>query len=249
MESEELRKIAVRAVKEASEELRKRYGEESLLEVVGEHEGDVSRRADKLSEEIVIKKLEEEGVKALVVSEESKPKGDGDLVALLDPLDGSTNYVLGIPWCSVSLAFYRKGSNLLSPLSGAVANIWKGDIYSFSEMDAFVNESRISDMKVNNKLNVIYLYLDNPNEVREINDLLNKFGKVKIRSLGSSSLDIIMVSLGKGVAFIDLRGKLRNVDIASSLGFAMKSKLEIEIDGGYVIEKMQKINKVLIYRK
>jgi myo-inositol-1(or 4)-monophosphatase len=44
----------------------------------------------------------------------------------LDPVDGTTNYASGLPWCSVSLAL----ADGQGPLAGVVADPWRDEIFS-----------------------------------------------------------------------------------------------------------------------
>ncbi|WP_054852974.1 hypothetical protein [Vulcanisaeta distributa] len=54
----------------------------------------------------------------------------------------------------------------------------------------------------------------------------DRFGKFKIRSLGAASLEMVMASMGRFLAFMDLRNRLRIFDIA----------------GAYVISRAMKVN-------
>ncbi|MCC6052460.1 MAG: hypothetical protein LM585_04415, partial [Fervidicoccaceae archaeon] len=64
-------------------------------------------KADLLAENYIVNQLKELGFKGKIVTEETGviEVGDSDLIAIIDPLDGSINYSLGIPWFSISIAF------------------------------------------------------------------------------------------------------------------------------------------------
>jgi len=79
-----------------------------------------------------------------------------------------------------------------------------------------------------------------------------KLGRPKIRSLGSASLDIIYTSIGRFKAFIDLRGRLRNVDVAAAIGFAREVGAYIIDDrGGHVempLDRLSNIGSIVVTR-
>ena len=58
-------------------------------------------RSDLTADAAALGVLTEAGV--AVLSEESGSRGEGDLVVVVDPLDGSTNASRGVPWFAVSL--------------------------------------------------------------------------------------------------------------------------------------------------
>ncbi|WP_054852973.1 inositol monophosphatase family protein [Vulcanisaeta distributa] len=77
---------------------------------------DVSRRIDLEVEDMIIKDIEKEGLRAVISTEERGvvKVGDGDpeYAFVVDPLDGSLNFVLGIPFYSISIAAGKYGNPL-----------------------------------------------------------------------------------------------------------------------------------------
>ncbi len=96
---------------------------------------DVSRRIDLEVEDIIIKGIEEEGLRAVINTEERGlvRVGDGEpeYAFIIDPLDGSLNFVLGIPFYSISIAAGKYGNPLrFSDLTdGIVYYIAKDTLY------------------------------------------------------------------------------------------------------------------------
>ncbi|EWG06916.1 MAG: extragenic suppressor protein suhB [Candidatus Aramenus sulfurataquae] len=199
------------------QEIRNQSG---LDRVIGRHGDDVTRVVDKKSEEYVFQLLNETGYKFLFVSEESGVVRQGDdyeFVALIDPLDGSTNFVSGIPWSSVSIALYKRGErDFNKSFAGVVANVFTGDVYSYYNGRSYVNGVEVTEPKKGS--NVVLGYFTK-RDLDKALKMLNNVEKVKIRSLGSASLDMILVCLGKAYLYFDVRNKLRNIDIAASTGF------------------------------
>ncbi len=212
--------VLLRIGRDAANFIREMRDERGIDEVIGKHGDDVTRVVDKRSEENVFQLLNETGYKFLFVSEESgvvKQSSDYDFVALIDPLDGSTNFVSGIPWSSVSIALYRRGErDFNKSFAGIVANVFTGDVYTYYNNKSYVNGVEVRQPKEIS--NVVLAYFTKKDLDKALN-ILNKVERVKIRSLGSASLDMILVCLRKAYLYFDVRNKLRNIDIAASTGF------------------------------
>ncbi|MEM8923798.1 MAG: inositol monophosphatase [Actinomycetota bacterium] len=76
---------------------------------------------DVVADEIMIDGLHRAGFR--VLSEESGLTGDGDLVVVVDPIDGSTNASKALPWYATSLC----AVDAEGPLVADVANLATGD--------------------------------------------------------------------------------------------------------------------------
>ncbi len=148
----------------------------------------------------------------------------------MDPLDGSVNYLLGMPWCSVSLALAKldkenKMACLGDVIVGVIASIVDGKLYSFIHgIGCFIGFQKA---KVLNPQVKLILGYSNVPEWHYIVDSLRKMQRERlaVRQFGCASLEIIYVGLGIAKVFIDLRAKLRNVDVAAALGFVRELKV------------------------
>ncbi len=101
---------------EAGKILRKMYTDNSAVSLQkGKDYYDVVSKADLMSEERILKILKKTAPGVNILSEE---KGFIDQNApdtiVIDPLDGSSNFLLGIPHFSVSMAYVRGGEILAS---------------------------------------------------------------------------------------------------------------------------------------
>ncbi len=217
-EYEELRRIAVRVAGQAAGLLRDYACIESFAESVrGE-----TIRADLEAESFIVDLLRSEGVRYRIVSEEAGVlDGTSDIAVLVDPLDGSKNYSNCIPWSSVSIAFVEAvGGGRGVPVAGAVAPVFYGDVISFSYGGGcWLGGARIEPARPPSRF--IYVYIEHPEAAERIARLVAALrGGFKIRSLGSAALEVAYTGLGRGYAFVDLRSKLRNIDLAAALGVA-----------------------------
>ena len=247
-----MRKELVKVAKEVMSFLYEEKDKSGIGKVIGKHGNDVTRVIDKESEELIFDRLSHLGYKFMFVSEESGVVSNGnyDYIAVIDPLDGSTNYIQGIPWSSVSIAVYRKDSNdMLSSIAGVVGSIFTKKVYSYDEVNSYVDDEVISQVLPPDKL--ILLAYFSRSKLLYIKNFLDGINKeYKLRSLGSASLDMILVCYGKASMYFDVRGKLRNVDIASSSNFCKRlgiktvdSKLE-ELKIG--IRKVEEIKEAIV---
>lgn len=245
---EELIKVA----KEVMDFLYEERDKQGIGRVIGKHGNDVTRVIDKKSEELIFDRLSNIGYKFMFVSEESGTVSNGDYeyIAVIDPLDGSTNYIQGIPWSSVSIAVYKRYSDdMLSSIAGVVGSIFTKKIYSYDEAYSYVDGEIVKDISPPDKL-IILAYFSR-SKLLFIKNFLDEIKtEYKIRSLGSASLDMILVCTGKATIYFDVRGKLRNVDIASSSNFCKRvgikpvnSKNE-ELNVG--ISKVEEISEAIV---
>ena len=223
-----MREELVRITKEIISFLYEEKDKSDIDKIIGKHDNDVTRVIDKKSEELIFDRLSNLGYKFMFVSEESGivSKGDYEYIAVIDPLDGSTNYIYGIPWSAVSIAVYKKDSNdMLSSIAGAVGNIFTKKIYSYDELNSYIDDKIFSQVSPPDRP-IILAYFS----TSKLPYLKNFFEGIKrdykVRSLGSASLDIILVCSGKATMYLDVRGELRNVDIAASSNFCKRLRIK-----------------------
>lgn len=210
---EDLRRVAVRISSEAAALLRDHACEWEYTRGLGGE----TIAADKLAEDYIIDALRGENLRVRGISEERGYFGDGDLIVIIDPLDGSSNYSNCISWASVSIAF-STSLRLVDVIAGSVAPVFFGNPLSFSKgHGCFDGGSRVE--RSERHVNMIFAYAEDPLRAAEIVSFARSLGgNVKIRGLGSAALEIAYVALGKALLFVDARSRLRNVDVAASIG-------------------------------
>jgi len=228
---EDLRRVAVRISSETASLLRDHACSQEYTQGVGGE----AIVADKLAEDYILDSLRGEGLRVRGVSEERGYFGEGDLVVVIDPLDGSSNYSNCISWASVSLAF-ALGNRLGDVVAGSVAPVFFGNPLSFSKgRGCYEGGVRVTRSKGNTRM--IFAYAEDPviasKVVKFIKDL---GGDIKIRGLGSASLEIAYVALGRALLFVDTRSRLRNVDVAASVGMVRECGGEVYSSSGELLE-------------
>ncbi len=190
---------------------------------------------DKLAEKVVVDSLSERIGGFTLISEEAgmvKVNGGGNLVAVLDPIDGSTNASRGFPIYSTSLAL-AEGYSLSDVVAGGVIDFPKGDVYYAARgVGAFLNGRRItvSKIKVLSE-SVITLDVSAKGKAFKYLSLLSPIVEkaYSVRSLGSNAIHLCMVASGVFDAFIDLRSVLRAIDASAGI-------LIVKEAGGVVID-------------
>ena len=191
-----------RACMKASKVLIRDFGEIEKLQVSEKGPGDFVTASDKRVEKIIINELNVENSKYSVLSEEI-----GELIGknkekrwIIDPIDGTTNFLNGLPHFAISIAYEEKGEIL----SGIVFDPIKNEMF-FAEkgQGAYLNNIRT---RVSNKSDFknSLLVTGGPRYTSNIKDKvfkeyieLAKEVRPPIRKSGSAALDLAYVAAGR----------------------------------------------------
>lgn len=213
------------------------YSTAESSEIVGKGAGgDKTKKIDKVAEDLIIssiEKIEKSGESIYLISEEIGEKiigkkGEGMNFIFADPIDGSNNAALGIPFFCVSLAFSR--TRYLRDVEAAyVKNIFGDCFYAVKGGGAFLQDKKGAERKihVSDKDEIEFLGVStskNKAEIEKISVVLNH--AKHLRSLGSTALSLCYVACGSLNAYVDFR-KVRILDITAA-------KLIVEEAGGVV---------------
>lgn len=101
--------IAIRAAREAGKMLLRYYSRRDLLAVAEKSENDFVSEADQVAEETILAIIHRAYPDHAVLAEEAGGTGEGDYQWIIDPLDGTTNFLHGFPQFAVSIALRHKG--------------------------------------------------------------------------------------------------------------------------------------------
>ena len=179
--------IMIKASQKASKNLIRDFGELEKLQVSVKGPSDFVSNADTKAEKIIIEELSKAKKNYSIISEEdgSKINQDTNNVWIIDPIDGTTNFLHGVPHFAISIAL--KTNNEI--VSGLIYDPIKDELfYAEKNNGAFFNNHRI---KVSNK--------------KEINNCLFATGgkdedkkiDLNIRKSGSAALDMAYVASGR----------------------------------------------------
>ena len=108
--------VMVRAAQKAARPLRRDFGEVENLQVSRKGPADFVTRADRRTEEILREELRRARPGFGFVLEEGEDEaGDGEHAWIIDPVDGTTNFIHGIPHFAMSVAL-RRGRDIVAAL-------------------------------------------------------------------------------------------------------------------------------------
>lgn len=177
--------------------------------------------ADLESEKLLISGLSKILPQATFLAEESgKSAGDGEFCWVIDPLDGTTNFVQGLPYFCVSVALTKNSV----PVLGVVYNPLSDELFAAQQgVGAFLNRAPIStstrdDMK-KCFFGVSFSYHTSDDYQRSWKAARLIRGKsFSMRHMGSAALDLAHVACGRldGTFF----EKLHWWDVAAGLCIA-----------------------------
>jgi myo-inositol-1(or 4)-monophosphatase len=138
---------------EAGEILLKYQKRRQELAITDKGAGGIASEADEHSEKYILDSIKEKYPKHYILSEEDYASSkktcfteamNEDLAWVIDPLDGTNNFVNGIPIYAVSIAVLHKGM----PIVGVVYNPTSGECFLASEGEgAFLIDFRINPFK------------------------------------------------------------------------------------------------------
>lgn len=210
-----------RAAQEAGRSLARDFGEVEKLQVSKKGPSDFVSRADIRSEEIIIDKLKYARPEFGILGEESgeTPSRDGRHRWIIDPLDGTSNFLHGIPhWCiSIALECDKE------IIAGLIYDPIRGEIFMAEKgQGAFMNNSR---MRVSGRknLNDAMVCTGNPSfgaSPQEFKIFMTELGAVMphvagIRRMGAAALDIAYVASGRYEGFWE--HNLKPWDVAAGI--------------------------------
>ena len=135
---------AIQIVKDAGKLLVDRFDDEKQVSYKGKN--DLVTDVDKLVEEQIIKSLRNTFSGCGIVAEESEPiAAHTDMTWIIDPLDGTSNYVNGIPFFSINLALIAGNEVVLGMTFDPIRNEL---FHAIKSEQAYLNEKLI---QVSNK--------------------------------------------------------------------------------------------------
>ena len=134
--------IMIKASERASKVLIRDFGEIENLQVSRKGPKDFVTNADIKAEKIIIEELKKARPKFSIISEEngSEYNDDTDNTWVIDPIDGTVNFLHGIPHFAISIGLMSKNEII----SGLIFDPIKDELF-YAEKDngAFFNNQRI----------------------------------------------------------------------------------------------------------
>ena len=195
--------IAIKACEKASKKLIRDFGEIEKLQVSSKGPTDFVTNADIKTEKTIIEELKKAKPYYSILSEENglEQNKDKNNTWIIDPIDGTVNFLHGVPHFAISIGLKCDNEILL----GVVYDPIKDELfYAEKNNGAFLNNQKIRVSK-RNKINEC-LFASSGNE-KNLN--------IPYRKSGSATLDMAYVAAGRFDGFF--QKNLNIWDIAAGI--------------------------------
>ncbi|WP_439271469.1 inositol monophosphatase family protein [Pseudochrobactrum sp. HB0163] len=224
--------VMVQAAIKAGRSLARDFGEVQNLQVSLKGPGDYVSQADRKAEDIIFSELRRARPDySFLMEERGAVEGaDSQHRWIVDPLDGTTNFLHGIPVFAVSIALERQGQIV----AGVIYNPASDELFTAERGGgAFLNDRRLrvaargklSDAIITNGMP----HLGRGKHGHYLVELRNVMGEAAgIRALGAASLELAYVAAGRVDGYWD--EPLSPWDMAAGI-------LMVREAGGFVSDK------------
>ena len=174
----------IKACEKASKIIIRDFGEIENLQVTKKGPKDFVTKTDKRVEKIIIEELSKSKKHFSFITEETGEilNKNKNIFWIIDPIDGTTNFLHGVPHFAISVALQIDGEIV----SGLIFDPIKNEMF-FAEKDngSYFNNNRI---RVSNKNNLDdCLFSTNCEGIKEV------YPKLNLRNTGCAALDLAYV--------------------------------------------------------
>jgi myo-inositol-1(or 4)-monophosphatase len=172
---------------------------------VNEKDEGLVTRADIEAEQAIVAEIKKSFPDHQILAEEEHANDSGsaidaDHLWIIDPLDGTNNFANGMPHYGVSVAYYQKGA----PYCGVVLAPETDDLFSAVQGRGAWHNGKQVHVNAQNELSQAMIgvgfYYDRGEMMRDtlaaIDSLFTK-NIIGIRRMGTASLDLVQVGLGR----------------------------------------------------
>ncbi len=198
--------IAVKAARRAGNIIVRASDNLDTLTVRHKSLNDLVSEVDRASEDAIIETLKSAYPDHAILAEESGAAGDSEYVWIIDPLDGTTNFLHGFPQYCVSIALSVKGV----VQHGVIYDPTRNDLFTASKGGgAYLNERRIRVSKVINLKDALVGTGFPFKEFKQFDRYIKMFKDVTVaasavRRPGAAALDLAYVACGRYDAFWEM---------------------------------------------
>ena len=208
--------LMIRACEKAAKVIIRDFGEIENLQVSKKGPKDFVTKTDKRVEKILIDELSKSKKNYSFITEETGKiiNKNKNIFWIIDPIDGTTNFLHGIPHFAISVALQADDEIII----GLIYDPIKNEVF-YAEKDngAYINNLRI---RVSNKSNLDEcLFASNCEGIKLI------YPKLNLRNTGCAALDLAYVGCGRFDGYF--HDKINLWDVAAG-------KIIIEEAGGRV---------------
>ena len=208
--------IAIRAARRAGEVILRQINHVHQLEVAEKGRNDFVTRVDQMAEEAIIEVIRDHYPDHAIIAEESGQSGDHAVQWIIDPLDGTTNYLHGFPVFAVSIGVMESGELH----HGVVYDPLRQEIFSASRGQGAQLDGRRIRVSKQTTLKGALIATGFPYRTTE--DHMDRYlamlrevmiATAGVRRPGSAALDLCYLAAGRVDGFWELG--LRKWDVAA----------------------------------
>ena len=225
--------VLVKACRKASKILIRDFGEVEKLQVSLKGPGDFVTIADKKVEKILIDDLQKARPNYSILSEEiGLIKNDEEFKWIIDPIDGTANFLHGIPHFGISIGLEHNKEIIC----GIIFDPIKDEMFTAEKGNgSYLNNQRMR-VSARSKLKDCIIFTGGPSfksSSKDRESSLNEYNKISskimtpIRKMGSAALDMAYVAAGRCDGF--WQRNLNYWDIAAGI-------ILIKEAGGFVTD-------------
>ena len=223
--------VMEKACRKAAKTIIRDFGEIEKLQVSVKGPGDFVTASDKRAEQIIISELEKARPTYSILSEEiGEIKKDDSFMWVIDPIDGTSNFLHGIPHFAISIGLQHNNEIIC----GIIYDPIKDEMFAAEKgKGSYLNNQRIR-VSSRSKLKDCIISTGGPRINSEDKELsLSEYIKfsskvlIPIRKMGSAALDMAYVASGRCDGF--WQRNLNYWDIAAGI-------ILVKEAGGYVTD-------------
>ena len=223
--------VMIKACRKAAKVLIRDFGELEKLQVSVKGPGDFVTMSDKKVEKILIEELGKARPNYSILSEEiGEIKNDEAFKWIIDPIDGTSNFLHGVPHFGISIGLEQNKEIIC----GIIFDPIKDEIFIAEKgKGSYLNNQRMR-VSARSKLEDCIIFTGGPRRQSKERDLAieeyKKFSSkvlIPIRKMGSASLDMAYVAAGRCDGF--WQRNLNYWDIAAGI-------IVVKEAGGFVTD-------------
>lgn len=209
-------------------------GEDLSVRIGMGADGTPTQKIDKIAEDAILETLEKHGNPLNVLSEEAEFVDNGaDQTLVIDPVDGTYNALVGIPFFAVSLAV---GKESMSDVQfGLIKDLVNGILYTVEKgKGAFVDGKEMKTKEFDSKWSFFLVYLGKSANPKSF-EIASRARRT--RNYGAASLELAMVANGiADLYMVDAQPMIRLVDMAAGALMLREAGGEIYNTEGDVLD-------------
>jgi len=209
--------VMVKAARQAGTVILRHMGKLENLSIVEKGRQDYTSEVDAAAEKEIIRELRKAYPDAAILAEESGAMGKGRHTFVIDPLDGTSNYLRGFPHFCVSIALVENGE----PIAGVVFDPLRNELFTTNKGGgAVLNDKKIRVAERKDLNGALLVTGFPPRERARLGPQLEALRQLletaeDVRRTGSAALDLAYVACGRADGYFE--AGIKPWDIAAGM--------------------------------